>query len=102
MIKLSKHLGFYPNGSYSDNKPFFDLQEGIFLAEEPFHKHFLTPEIALHLSSLLKTDFDTLHELALSRNARNNLLEKLIEYYQLHQTSIKEIKSHHVLELVVN
>ena len=35
MIKLSKHLGFYPHNFKNTQKSYFDLREGLFINEIP-------------------------------------------------------------------
>lgn len=101
MIKLSKYLGFYPQLNYSDSTRYFDLQEGVFQTFKPVHEHHLSPEMGSKFFDLIK---NALHNepVALDKSDRNELLNRLIEYYRLHLPTIQEIKSHHVLREVLS
>lgn len=100
LIKLSRFLGFYPQGA-SDEKMFFDLTEGVFAGEKPQHTHYLTRELSKILCRMLTMDFDQLKNFPLDGMTRRALLEKIIDYYRLHLTGFREIKSHSVLEAVL-
>ncbi|MCK7537534.1 MAG: DNA repair protein RecO C-terminal domain-containing protein [Marinilabiliales bacterium] len=50
LIQLTKYLGFYPANSYSEINPYFDLQNGSFVAIKPMHNLYLNPELSEILS----------------------------------------------------
>lgn len=101
LVQLSKYLGFYPQGRFSETTNYFDLKEGKFMEKQSLYPHFLSPLLSNLLSQLLGSTYDTLPNNSISNTARRELLEQLIIYYQLHGTGIYEIKSHHVLEEVI-
>lgn len=101
LVKLSKFLGFYPHGEFSDEKMFFNLPEGIFVSEKPHHLHYLDPEFSVLLRHLMSLDFDQLKNFSVDGKKRKILLEKIIDYYRLHLAGFHEIKSHGVLETVL-
>lgn len=101
LIKLSKFLGFFPQGFFSENTPFFDLAEGVFANHKPLHQQFLQPDLAVVFSRIISTGFEELPNLVMDAKTRKALLEKIIDYYRLHITGLQEIKSHIVLETVL-
>jgi len=79
MLQLTKHLGFYPNGKYSDKFNFFDLREGVFLERQPEHPHFIPPPLGAYLNLLSETSFEKLNQINIKPDHRKKLLEYLIE-----------------------
>ncbi len=102
MVHLSKHLGFFPQGKYQSQSPFFDLKEGSFCKNQPGH--------ALHIDQPLSEQFSMLihHHppdpisLNIRRGNRNQILDHLITYYHLHYDGMQEIQSHLVLKEIFN
>lgn len=100
LAHLSAYLGFFPTEGYSAETPCFDLQEGGFVPFEPDKPALMDPETSFSLSLLLSTSLEKSGEVPLSRNARNTLLNKLLEYYRLHAGHFGEIQSHRILQEV--
>jgi DNA repair protein RecO (recombination protein O) len=100
LIHLSKYLGFFPNNNYSEEKCYFDLKAGAFMQIKPFHTLFLDKEQSLIFSQLMDFSADQHASIKISYKERTELLEKIIEYYRLHNTGISEIKSMSVLKEV--
>ena len=98
LIQLSRHLGFYPQGAYSEEAPYFDLMNGIYCAKEPQHPYYLNPVEAKTFYALSNTKLDQCETQKLKGQERKQLLEKLIIYYRLHTANMREIASHKVLE----
>ncbi len=84
MTQLSHYLGFAPNMDNPDQAEYFDLMNGIFIHQPPSHIHYLKPETTDALKKLTTLDYQNLNTMKLSRSERSELLDKLIEYYQLH------------------
>lgn len=102
MIQLSKYLGFFPQGRACAETPYFDLQEGTFIAKEPMHPYFLYPVHAQLLWQLVQADYSSASALSIHKTQRKELLEKLVLYYELHLPSLREINSHRILEEVMS
>ena len=100
LVHLTKFLGFYPSGKYSKQTQFFDLYEGRFVMLRPIHKHFIASENCEIFSQILNLSFNNLDKIEINNNTRSLLLDKIIEYYQLHIMSFKEIKSLSVFKIV--
>ncbi|MGE0089035.1 MAG: DNA repair protein RecO [Bacteroidales bacterium] len=93
LLQLSKYLGFYPTNNYSETETFFDLLNGNFVALKPMHSYFINPELSYCFSKLIQYQGIQQQEIKLSYNQRINLLEKIVEYYYLHNDGLKNIKS---------
>ncbi len=87
-VKLARYLGFEVNID-EVNPTYFDLLNGIFVANKPLHYHYLTPDTTLLLRKLLEIDFSNFNQLSLGREQRNLLLDCIIDYYKLHVPDFK-------------
>ena len=97
LLKLAGYLGFEPNID-EQNDGYFDLAEGVFLREKPFHKQFLSLEESADLQRMLLADFDTMSDVVLSREKRVQLLENIITFYKLHIPDFHGVHSLEVLQ----
>ncbi|MEW6467754.1 MAG: DNA repair protein RecO [Bacteroidota bacterium] len=98
MTQLTRYLGFFPDGRYSAETPYFDLQAGSFKMREPAHPLYLDKDLSEKFSELTALSHAGLERFRLSNQQRKALLGKLITYYELHLASIQDIRSHKVLE----
>jgi len=53
-LHLPVHFGFRMDDNYTEQLTYLDLREGMFVAEQPMHPHFLEPKEAAIVSQLLK------------------------------------------------
>ncbi|MFL5762619.1 MAG: DNA repair protein RecO [Bacteroidia bacterium] len=102
MLQLSRFLGFYPQGSYSRDQPYFDLRDGLFVAAKPSHALCLDVEESMLLDRLLKASFDDMEKIVLTRVQRKKILQNLVFFYRLHIPSFGEMRSPEVLEQVIS
>lgn len=100
MLELTTFLGFTPGGDFSQDEPYFDLQEGVFVGETGSHPYFLETSLAKILYQLLETNRENSHEVKIGREERRNLLQNLLDYYRLHIESFPEINAHLILQEV--
>ena len=98
MLRLSRHLGFFPSNNFSASQKYFDLQEGFFKTFEPHHALFISPLLAEKLNVLMNSSFENIAALPISAAERKQLLENLITYYELHIPALRNVRSHKVLE----
>lgn len=98
LLKLSKHLGFYPD---SENRHFdyFDLQEGIFLRNRPNNEYISDDDLS-GFRKLLGINFDGLESLKFTGSDRQKALDYLIRYFELHLPMFQKPKSLTVLKSV--
>lgn len=100
LVRLSRFLGFYPQGSFLEINNVFDLQEGRFVSKEPMHPDFLDKESSRLFSKLIFCNYYSMGELNLSGKERKNLLDILLHFYHLHLSNMGSLTSHKVLEQV--
>jgi DNA repair protein RecO (recombination protein O) len=101
MLKLSRYYGFYPQGVYCKQTPYFNLQEGSFYTQIPIHAYYLGQRLSMLLNELMNADYQTMHSIDINRTERKQLLDALILFYQLHIESFREIKSQQVLQQIL-
>ena len=95
LLQLSTYLGCYPSQENKD-LPYFNLQEGLFESQEtPYSKK--GAEVTV-LKSLFGTNFDEVSALKITKKERQNTLNLLLEFYQLHLQGFKKPASLHVLQ----
>lgn len=102
MIQFSRYLGFFPNGEYVKGESYFDLREGLFKTDCPVHADFLDTKQTTILYEFMNRSFDNFHELELGKASSNMLLHSLVTYFELHQTHGSQIRSHKILEEILN
>jgi len=100
LIILTRYLGFFPNGKFSGTTDTFDMLEGSFTSGMIKHGQMMSPEISEIFSRLLEKPLDEVDKISLSHSQREQLLEKLIEYYQIQLISMKEVTSYKILKSV--
>ena len=101
-LHLSSELGFQMQGSYSAQTPFFDLKEGMFIAEKPLHVYYMEGLLAQTTSQLLAVKFySDLENISLNRNVRRELLTAYQTYLSLHIHDFGEMKSFAILQEIL-
>lgn len=98
LIQLTKYLGFYPDTS-AMRSSFFDLLEGKFTDTPSLHP-VLMGENLDYLKSFLGIHFDTLHTIKMNKTNRQELLQSLVLYFELHLQGFRKPKSLAVLNEV--
>ena len=98
LLHLTKYLGFYPDTSNTDLS-FFDLHEGCFLSS-PSLNPILEGDVLQNFKQFLGINFDGLFTVKLNNNQRQELLKKLLLYFQLHLHGFRTPKSLAVLNAV--
>lgn len=100
MIKMSRFLGFFPFGMYSEETPIFDLANGVFRPMPPAHANYISGTLAEQFGNLLEATPKNITEFASTASDRLKLLEQLLVYYRLHYPTFKEVKSLEVMRQV--
>lgn len=101
MLQLSRFLGFFPQGKYSDASPFMDLKEGCFTGRVPLHSYYLESKQSKKFSDLLYSGYDTIKDVQIDKSTRKQLLNALILLYQIHIESFGILKSPEILEEII-
>ena len=101
-IHLTHYLGFFPHGGYINENTAFDLAEGHFVQSEPLPaENFITGNLCFWFSKLLEISPGNFFTLSIPSSTRNELLEKILNYYHLHLPLTGEFRSHYILHDVL-
>ncbi len=100
LLKLTRYLGFYPEDSEKD-LIYFNLLDGVFQHSKT-NSYCIKGDLLDNLKLLLGTNFETINHVKLTKSNRADLLELLLNYYQLHIESFKKPKSLTVLHEIFN
>lgn len=100
LINLTRFLGFYPDTS-KINYPYFNLMDGNF-TESATAKEVAFGENLGHFKRLLGTNFDSVETIKFNQQERQQVLQIIIRYFELHLDGFRPPKSLKVLETVFN
>jgi DNA repair protein RecO (recombination protein O) len=95
---LSAFLGLEPAIKTNDNQIFFDMKNGRFSETLPVHEYYSNAENSSILARIFASSFDSIKDIPLTGNQRNEILEELLGYYNLHLPGLTSIKSLEVLK----
>lgn len=101
MMGLTRFLGIYPNVDCCGGAAFFDLQGGEFVVSEPSHPYYLAGKESAYLRNLSRMNYANMHLFKLSRKNRNEIIERLLDYYRLHVCDFPSLKSLDVLREMI-
>lgn len=100
LVKLSRYLGFSPQGKPTEGMVHFDLREGKFTPLKPLHPDYLDSENSRNLYRLLIADAGNSAGIRFSSRERETLLIGILTYYHIHQPGMGKIRSLEVLKEV--
>lgn len=102
LLKLATHLGFKPNGTYNTQTTIFNLSEGVFQPTVPPHPYFIQQDAAQLFSKLCMLSYQELKNINVSKPIRDDMIETLLLFYNLHLPSGFKIQSHLILKEVMS
>lgn len=91
LLELSSYLGFYPDDSTLD-KPCFNLEEGRFTTST-INPLCICSSTVDSFKLFFGIDFDASNTVKLNKNDRLEVLNLLLQYYQLHLQNYKTPRS---------
>jgi DNA repair protein RecO (recombination protein O) len=100
LLNLTKHLGFYPDVS-DTNQMYFNLNNGLFESKKE-DVYSISGENLTILKQLLGTNFDALDHVKLNSKQRQSFLAMLLLYFELHLGSFRKPKSLQIFNQVFN
>ncbi len=98
LLNLTKHLGFYPDLKHS-NLEYFNLEAGSFQSKK-VNNYCITGAKLVQLKQLLGIHFDALNTININSKKRQEFLNMILLYFELHLGSLKRPKSLQVLNQV--
>ncbi len=100
MIRFSRFLGFYPDTSHTDTM-YFDLQDGRFV-NTPGLNPLMKGTMLFHFKKFLGINFDAIHRVKMTNKERQELLQNLVMYFELHLHGFQKPRSLAILNEVFN
>ncbi len=101
-VHLANFFGFRIADEYSEQLPYLDLQEGLFVSQAPHHTMFLDSTLSGVTAHLLKVMQPAeLEEIKLQVGTRRSLLQFYETYYALHVPEFGHLRSLPVLQEVL-
>lgn len=97
MLKLSHFFGFQPALDGYRQNSFFDMQNGVFVVQQPLHKDYVNREESVHLARLSRISYENMHKFVFRRQDRINIINRILEYYKIHLNDFPKLKSLEVL-----
>lgn len=99
LYNLSRFLGFQAE---TGTGPYFDLQNGVYLQQEPLHHYYLRGKALENWSELSKTANEGKLIKGINSQERADLLKSLLSYFRLHINDFGELKSLEVLQTILH
>lgn len=100
LLQFSRYLGFAPHDNYSEENCFFEMSEGVFIAQQSMQNVMNKRESTL-LSDLLALNLFEPAALAITRAERKQMMRNLLKYYQFHLENFS-LKSPEILEEILD
>jgi DNA repair protein RecO (recombination protein O) len=101
-FQLMQFLGILPQNNYSSKYPIFNLREGLFQLTTPEHPQYLDSRDSDIFASVLNQSRIPHPGSRLPHpGSRDQLLETILLYYELHLPGFKGVQSHHILHDVL-
>lgn len=100
LYRLTEYLGFFPDTAKKGFENWFDLKKGEIVPFEPSHPMFMNKEATRFFCTLTSLKFSEISAFKIPHTIRGYILDKLVEYYQLHFEHLGEIKALKVLQEV--
>lgn len=98
LIDLTKYLGFYPDVT-NISKAYFDLLEGEFIDIVDLNPN-ISGENLNYFKRFLGTNFDAIHNIKMKKVDRQQLLQTIVLYFELHLQGFRKPKSLAILNEV--
>ncbi|HNM25455.1 MAG TPA: DNA repair protein RecO [Saprospiraceae bacterium] len=101
LLHLTGFLGFQPQQEIETDEVFFDLREGAFSPVPPPHPSYLEAGDTALLLELMATPLQEAHQVPLGRPQRKLLLQRLLQFYQLHLPGFSAVNTPDILDMVM-
>ena len=101
LIRLAHFAGIEPDVSTYSKGTLFDMMDGVFRTSAPLHGRFLERDETTAVAQLMRMNLRNMSRYNLSATQRNNILDRILEYYSLHFANMQSLKSIEVLRDLV-
>ncbi len=102
LTELADMLGFGPLNNHSAQTPFFDLNEGTFVAKDLGLDSQMDEESSSAFATILQTNRENIGHIHMHRSIRNQLTDQIVRYFLLHIPGFRPLQSLPVLREVLS
>lgn len=102
LMHLSRFLGFQPRNNFDETHCYFNLKEGLYQQTFSGLEQCLDSDLSRIFHQINLTAIEEVGKLSFNNESRRYLLKKTIDYYSYHLDGLQEIRSHFVLEMILN
>ncbi len=100
LVRLTHFLGLQPDLPTPTTNLYFDMQQVEYATTRPLHNHYLPAADTRQLQKLLRISPYNYPLFRFTRQERNDVVDRLLDYYRIHTTNFGDIKSLEVLREV--
>lgn len=101
LLHLTRYLGFFPLGSFSNETPFLDLKEGVFDVKSNSHHYVVHPDLNRDISTMLKSNLENYSRVKISSKNRRSILDSILQYYSYHISNFTGVRSLNILKTII-
>jgi DNA repair protein RecO (recombination protein O) len=101
LLQLSKHLGFFPYGAYTESRSYFNLKDGVYQGTKPLHPLHVEKPLSEAFYQLSTLPYASINTVKISKADRKELVEKLLSFYELHVNGFSQVYSHYIFEEIM-
>lgn len=95
---LCSYLGFEPHSRVDPLDTYFDLLNGTFVSTPPSHSSFAGHRVSEILAAFFASSFENMRSIPLTGTLRDEVLDTIITYFNIHLPGLKKINSLEVLK----
>ena len=93
LFNLGVFIGIEPDTENYAKGAYFDMENGVFTNMRPLHQNYLEQAESELLMNLTRINYSNMHLFQFSGAQRTQLLDMILRYYKLHNSSLGEVKS---------
>ena len=98
LYHLGSFIGIQPDVGTNREGYWFNMNEGVFMPYSATGARYLPPEQAQVIKLLSRMTFENMHLFRFNREQRNTMLDTIIAYYRIHNSTIGTLRSPEILK----
>ena len=98
LLRLGVFLGIEPDALSYRPGYWFDLNEGLFTPSPDARHRMVAPETAAVLTTIFRMRFANMHLFKFTREQRGVLLDTILDYYAIHNSTLSPLRSPDILK----
>lgn len=102
LVGLASLLGIAPDSGDFRRGKVFDMVDARFRAAAPLHGRSLSPEESAAAERLMRMTWNNMARFRFSPGQRNEVLNRILEYYTIHHANLSTLKSPEILHSLLS